>query len=198
MVNPQSLGLEFENECLRGAQTTFQYAVKIPDTRSLSGLVNKVVNWIRNTHIVAKLYQAQFGYLPAENNFIAMKAPYDILICHRGRTIAMECKQTQAKSLSFNNIKDHQIEELIKVSNAGGIGIFCVNFNNHERTKALNINEVYVLDINMFLPLYVDAKRMNKNSIPMEDFRKYSICVGRVKKDNKYQIDFDKLKDLKI
>jgi recombination protein U len=196
MVSSQSLGLEFENECLRGAQNSFNYAVKIPDTRSLSGLVNKIINWIRNTHVVAKIYREQFGYLPAENNFIAMKAPYDILICHKGKTIAMECKQTKAMSLSFNNIKDHQIEELIKVAKAGGIGLFCVNFNNHERSKAKNVNEVYVLDINMFSVLYTKAKNLGINSIPIDDFRKYSIYVDRVKINGKYQVDFDKLKNL--
>ena len=193
MVNYKSLGLEFENECLRGCRDSFEYVAKIPDTRSLSGLVNKVINFIRNNHVVAKLYRERYGYLIKENNFISVKSPYDLICCHKGRTIAIECKQTKLKSLAFANIKPHQIEELFKISQAGGIGVFCVSFNNRERKKALKVNKTVIIDINMFMFLKNKYDSQSRKSIPMEDFLHYGIILDRIKKGGKFQIDFDKL-----
>ncbi|MED1863409.1 Holliday junction resolvase RecU [Fictibacillus nanhaiensis] len=76
------------------------------------------------------------GYKTAEN-------PYDSLIYYDGHLFPTELKSTKGKSLPFKNIKDHQIESLIK-SNTYDRRIipgFIINFSDLNRAFFLQIDD---------------------------------------------------------
>lgn len=192
-MNYKNLGLEFENECARGLRTRYGYVSKVPDTRSLSSLVNKVLTWVNANHAMALAFRRQFNFLPTPSNFVAMKSPYDFCVCDKGKFIAIECKQTKNTALAFNNIKPHQLVELEAVRAAGGDAYLVVNFNNRERTKAKKVNSTYAIDIKTFLSIKSVLDEENRKSMNRKFFDLHAKSCRRIKNNGKFEIDFSSL-----
>lgn len=88
--------------------------------------------------------------------YFSEKSTTDFNGIYKGRYLDFEAKETINKtSFSFHNIRENQIEHLLKVEKLGGIGFFII------RMKALN--ETYLIK---FKDIYEFSLNNNRLSIP--------------------------------
>ncbi len=100
-----------------------------------------------------------------------------------GRFIAFDSKETRLKSLPLENIHQHQLDYMEKVSGMNGIAFLIVYFHH--------IDTYYRLDIKTLLG-YVESPWKNKQdkplkSIPIKFFETYAT---KIKSNNGLYLDF--------
>jgi len=138
-------GYQFEAEIGRTLKKYTQFSFKLPDSRA-------------------------FGFIMSKTGYPLPKVPCDFIAVHKSQAYFIECKQTKNTAIRFNAFRPHQIEALDRVAKAGGNGLFFINFNNRERTKAKKINKLYILDVINLKALIKTNKAKGRMSIPREDF----------------------------
>lgn len=113
----------------------------------------------------------RFRFLP--------KKPFDMMILNNdGVFIGIEAKTKTSGSLPFKDIYDHQIDNLIQITERHGVGFILVQYihevkNKKEKTKYLS-NRAYLILVNDFVEYMKNAPR---ESLPEE------WCI-----DNAYEI----------
>lgn len=94
----------------------------------------------------------------------------------------LELKSTKGKSLPFNNIKKHQIDDLLWASEyANTICGLVVEFSD--------LTECYFIEIGRFKAFYDST---NRKSIPIDYLRKNGIKIGTEKKKINSKFDVKK------
>lgn len=94
----------------------------------------------------------------------------------------LELKSTKGKSLSFNNIKKHQIDDLLWASEyANTICGLVIEFSEFV--------ECYFIEINKFKAFY---NQTNRKSIPIDYLQKNGIKIGTEKKKINSKFDIEK------
>lgn len=73
------------------------------------------------------------------------KSLCDFYGLYRNKFILIEAKEIHSTNFNLNNIKVHQINQLIKINDLGGIALVVINF--------LKQDECFCLEINTFLNL---------------------------------------------
>lgn len=98
--------------------------------------------------------------------FYKAKGMVDFVGIAKGKMIAFDAKNTNAESIPFNNIKDHQEEYLLKVDELGGQAFFLIYFAKYRELYRLDIKE------------YMDIKEsLDRKSIPYSYFRDMKMSV---------------------
>ena len=88
---------------------------------------------------------------------------------YKGKYIDYEAKETSRKSFAFKHIFPHQIEHLKKVSEQGGIAFVLIYYKV--------VDEVYLIDIEVFYDLYQAGLAGGRKSIPVEKAREVGVLV---------------------
>lgn len=92
--------------------------------------------------------------------FYKSKGMVDFVGIAKGKMIAFDTKNTNAESIPFNNIKEHQEDYLLKVDELGGKAFLLIYFAKHKELYRLDIKE------------YMDIKEsLDRKSIPYAYFR---------------------------
>lgn len=112
-----------------------------------------------------------------------VKKPFDAFIVCNNKFIAIEFKMHKVVGVNgvgafpFICVKDHQVEGLQKVVNAGGRGLVMVNFriNYLKFTKnqfiTKSINKTYYIDVAKFGLQQYRHNKINKKSIPYSEIQ---------------------------
>lgn len=79
---------------------------------------------------------------------------------YRGKYIDYEAKETNNLSFAFKHIFQHQIDHLTNISNHGGIAFIIIYYKK--------VNEIYLIDINVFNKLYLEGENGGTKSISVE------------------------------
>lgn len=93
----------------------------------------------------------------------------------------LELKSTKGKNLPFNNIKKHQIDDLLWASNyANIVAGFLINFSD--------LDECYFIEINDFNEFYETTER---KSLGLDYCRENGVKIGveRLKINKKYDVE---------
>lgn len=127
------------------------------------------------------------GWQTGEATRFAPKNICDYIGFYNGILYLLELKSTKLKSLPFNNIKDNQLNELLKANAYKDIKCYIViNFRELEETWGLNIADI------------VKLKEEGKKSIPILYCRENGIKLEHIKKRVRYKYDiknfFNKIK----
>ena len=100
----------------------------------------------------------------------ALKSPYDVVLCNKGRMYALELKSNKEKSMSFYGqtprIKERQVDELVKAENANAIAGLVLNFRSQEETYFILASE-----FKRFM------ETCGKKSINIADARKIGVLI---------------------
>ena len=96
-----------------------------------------------------------------------------------GRSIAFDAKETKGKSLSFNNIQQHQLDYMESISKMNGTAFIITYFSE--------LDTYYRLDIKDLLEYVKEPWKTNKKSIPIKFFETYAT---EVKSRNGIYLDF--------
>lgn len=88
---------------------------------------------------------------------------------YRGKYIDYEAKETNNLSLSFKHIFPHQVDHLKNISLCGGIGFVIIYFKR--------VNEIYLVDINVFYNLYYSKDEKAMKSFSIEQAREFGILI---------------------
>lgn len=116
----------------------------------------------------------------------APKSPYDAVLCRRGVMYALELKTTSGKSMSFDgsspNIKERQVEELLKAEGGGAVAGLVLNFRAYGQT--------YFIQASRFRRFMYMA---GKKSISVEDARRIGILIPCRKLKVNYRYDLSVL-----
>lgn len=88
---------------------------------------------------------------------------------YRGKYVDYEAKETHNLSFAFKHIQPHQIEHLTNISRMGGIGFVIIYYKK--------VNEIYIIDINVFNQLLEEGLAGGTKSIPVETARKVGVFV---------------------
>lgn len=116
----------------------------------LEGLINKTILMYRENGLALihkkdlsisfSSISKEDGKLKADNAFIKKKSTADYYGLVKGKFICFEAKSTKLDYLPWNNIKEHQHEYLLEVSEHGGIAFYLIYLSSW--------NEVFLLDVN--------------------------------------------------
>lgn len=132
---------------------------------------------------IKTLYPRDWAYkIPDTGGAPGTNRPFDIVWCRGGLTIGLEMKAMRAPSVSINSLPEHQMEALIKVIGAGGMGMygFWINKVFPSRRKfmmerfepGIRINKSMELSLNAILLISSNTLRKKfakKNTLSIED-----------------------------
>lgn len=113
----------------------------------------------------------------------------DCILFNGNYLFTLELKSTKAKSLSYTNIKKHQIDDLLWCNNyANIISGFVIEFDS--------LNECYFIEINDFKEFYYAS---NRKSLPIDFCREkgLKIDIKNMKVNRKFNIE-KFLKDVEL
>lgn len=82
---------------------------------------------------------------------------------YKGKYIDFEAKETNNLSFSFKHIFEHQLNHLVKVRKHNGIAFVIIYFKK--------VNEIYIIDIDIFYKLYLENLNSGVKSISLEKAR---------------------------
>lgn len=109
----------------------------------------------------------------------------DIEIFRKPMLVLMECKSHKGKSIPFTDIRDNQLDGLLKVSGVEGVRTgFIFNFRDYEESywiKAVDVAK-YIME-------------GSRKSFPIDWCREVGLKVDAVKKRTRYRYNIEKLLD---
>lgn len=126
------------------------------------------------------------------------KNEYDNFIYHYPYLLPVELKSTQSKSLNFDKIEDHQIENLLRdhAPDKGRIAGIIINFRSYD-------NGTFYVPIDKFNTYKNVAEgkdtetsyinKINKSSIPLGICQEIGIEIPNAKKRTRYFYDIEKM-----
>lgn len=88
---------------------------------------------------------------------------------YRSKYIDFEAKETDNLRFAFKHIYPHQVEHLTHISEHGGIGFVIIYFRK--------VDEIYLIDINIFNQLLREGENDGPKSISLEKARKLGVFV---------------------
>lgn len=107
---------------------------------------------------------------PARNKAKIVEAYYrtpsttDFNGLYKGRYIDFDAKETSSKtSFPFSNIHEHQMRHLTNVDAHGGIAFLIIGWSQY--------NTYYIITFKDLLPLWEDAQKGGRKSIPYDFFK---------------------------
>lgn len=133
------------------------------------GLINKVPTPVKILKI------SSFGKV---NGVITEKSTVDYVGVVKTRlggsaSVAFDAKETKNKSLSFDNIAEHQLEYMKSFSDMGGLSFIIVYFSSLDRYFRLSIEQIED---------YIQRPyKTNKKSFPLRFFEKEGIEIKEEK-----------------
>lgn len=74
--------------------------------------------------------------------YFETKSTTDYNGLYRGKYIDFECKETRAKNVLMERIKEHQIKHLMRVKSLGGIAFYLIRFAAYDETYILDVSYV--------------------------------------------------------
>lgn len=157
-IKHNSQGMMFENE--------------LNITNEFYRLNNKAVIYKKPTPVQV----VRVDY-PARNKAKIIEAYYrtpsttDYNGIYKGKYIDYEAKETNNKSFAFKHIFPHQIEHLKKVNEQGGIAFILIYYKS--------VNEIYLIDIEVFYSLYKEGLAGGRKSITIEKANEVGVLVNQ-------------------
>lgn len=136
---------------------------------------------------VKKLADAAIGFdINSSTQRFAPPSPFDFLLCRKGRMYALELKSTKDTSLSYRgtsaNIKERQVDELLKAEMAGAVAGFVINFRTAEKTFFISASVLKVF-----------METSGKNSINGMEVKRLGVFIPCEKKIVNYRYDLSVL-----
>lgn len=109
---------------------------------------------------------------------------------YNNKILYIECKSTQDKSLSFNNLKEHQLKEMIEIEEKFEyINSYCfINFRKTENTYCIKTKYIY--------DFYYSLNNRNKEgrkSIPEKFVQENGVKIKSRKKITRFDYYIDEL-----
>ena len=111
-----------------------------------------------------------FRSVPSGNTYklvYSAKALCDFVGIYKGLFILMEAKTISGASFSLNRLKDHQLEQLTKIKNLGGLSYIIFHIKRYDKNIALSINKYLELQVNL-----------NKKSIHIDTLVEWGYDLG--------------------
>lgn len=102
----------------------------------------------------------------SETSFVN-KSGYDSYIVYKGMFYALELKSVIGNSFPFSNLKDHQIDGLKKVVEAGGKSLVLIKF-------VLENPIVFAINFNDYIKLLDMYSNLNCKSLDVDQLLKFS------------------------
>ena len=112
--------------------------------------------WIEKQEVQKKIVRGQTVYTKKG-------APDFMGVVSGGRAVVFDCKSTRGKTLPLKNILDrpHQLQQLSKTHELGGIAFYLVEFVDYDRYFVLTIPELKAF-----------IERETRKSIPIDEFKR--------------------------
>jgi penicillin-binding protein-related factor A (putative recombinase) len=134
-----------------------------------------------------KLADAAIGFdVAGSTQRFSPPSPFDFLLCRKGRMYALELKTTKESSFSYYgesaNIKERQVEELLKAEMAGAVAGFVLNFRTAEMTFLIPAS---------VLKLFMETS--GKKSINGMEVKKLGVMIPGKKLRVNYRYDLSAL-----
>ncbi len=127
------------------------------------------------------------GWSNATNMRFTSSNPCDFIVFTEGRTLdwnvkmyKLELKSVQGKSLPHSNIKDHQIDAMVKSEKKGVLAKFIVNFRGANETYAISA-----------LSVKNDMLASGRKSLSLENAKLLGMKLPQTLKRTRYKYDLE-------
>ena len=122
-----------------------------------------------------RIYDTQ-AFMKVSPIAIALKQPSDFMAVFKGRPWFIECKSSKNKtSYGFAYVKDHQVDELMEIANAGGNSFLLINNRSEKRNF-----KCYAIRVDKFKRLRDEHLFFGRKSVKWNELARLSINIPRL------------------